>query len=783
VRITYTWSYLLLSNMVFNNEDDSANTSVKDSVIGPVERTSSDELSDDFSNTYVPSPTDKPTPSRHKRARESANMEEDSPFPGHSTVFADANADMPKLVSSDEPPKRQKSEDEKARNDELPTPYQTIIHQTKYARYVDELERREIWGETVDRYLDFFDGHLLKKCSYKMTSELRQELRAAIINLEVMPSMRALMTAGPALERDNMAGYNCSYAAIDNVRVFDEILYILMCGTGVGFSAERQYITFLPRIPEFKKTAEKHVITVGDSKEGWAFALQQLIAFLYQGIVPTWDLSYVRPAGARLVTFGGRSSGPRPLDDLFTFTVSTFRGAQGRKLNSLEVHDLVCKIAEIVVVGGVRRSALLSLSNLSDDRMRTAKSGEWWKENPQRALANNSVSYTEKPEIGRFMKEWLSLYESKSGERGIFNREACQEHVRKNCPNRNPNQDFGCNPCSEIILPNKGLCNLTEVIIRADDTPDSLRRKVRLATILGTMQSTLTDFRYVSDRWRENCEKEYLLGVSLTGIMDNAFMSGKMKGDDIPPQRKKFKACGIETTSPFDPEVNPWEGRTLPKFLEELKSHAIETNAIWAHDFGINPSAAITTVKPSGTVSQLVDSASGIHTRHAKYYIRTIRGDVKDPITKFMQDEGIPWEPCVMKPNDTVVFSFPIKAPDVCVTRDDQDVLAQLEICKLYNQHWTQHKVSVTINVREHEWMRTGAWIWDNFDIVSGISFLPHSEHVYKQAPYQECTEAEYLAALSKMPKINWRKLRRYEKTDMTSSAKELACSAGGCEL
>lgn len=698
-------------------------------------------------------------------------------------------------------------EESRSRFDELPTSYQTFIHRSKYARYRDDLGRRETWSETVDRYIDFFDGHLKTKCGYALTADDRSSVRNAIGELRVMPSMRALMTAGSALKRDNIAGYNCAFVAVDDQRAFDEILYVLMNGTGVGFSVERQYVSCLPSIPEFKPNGDKHVIHVGDSKEGWAFALQQLFSFLYNGIVPQWDLSALRPAGARLMTFGGRSSGPRPLDDLFKFVIGMFKAAQGRKLQSIEVHDIVCKIAEIVVVGGVRRSALISLSNLSDDRMRSAKSGEWWKDNPQRALANNSVAYTEKPETGRFMKEWMSLYESKSGERGIFNRAGSQDHVRKNCPNRNPNHPLSVNPCAEILLRNREFCNLSEVVVRAEDTPDTLKEKVRIATILGTWQSSLTDFQYISERWKKNCEEEHLLGVSLTGIMDNAFMSGvhtsiaqSQESVQEAPRVTNLESGGYNTRAAkrarrevaaeepkaepkSDPKPNPWAGRTLPEFLEELKNVAIETNRIWAKKLNIDVSAAITTVKPSGTVSQLVDSASGIHTRHAKYYIRTVRSDRKDPMTKFLQDEGVPWEPCAMKPNDTVVFSFPIKAPDVCITRDDQSALQQLEICKIYNEHWCQHKVSVTINVKEPEWMRVGSWIWDNFDTTSGISFLPHSEHTYQQAPYQECDEAAYLAMTARMPNINWKKLRRYESTDMTTGVKELACTAGGCEL
>ena len=703
---------------------------------------------------------------------------------GHSMKFAiPTRVTDADLASVHEPSVLEQKED--GQRDELPTPYQTFIHQSKYARYMDYLGRRENWGETIDRYMTFFQEHLRDKCAYVLQPDEIAMIRTSIVKLETMPSMRALMTAGEALKRDNMAGYNCAFAAVDDQRVFDMILYILMCGVGVGFSVERQYITLLPKVPEFKKQNDKHLIHVGDSKESWAFALQQLIAFLYHGIIPTWDLCDLRPAGARLMTFGGRSSGPEPLRSLFVFTVEIFHKAQGRKLTSLEVHDLVCKIAEIVVVGGVRRSALISLSNLSDDRMRTAKSGEWYlpDQHPQRALANNSCMYTEKPEIVRFMKEWLSLYESKSGERGIVNLEAMRNQVRKNCPNRDPNQVVGLNPCAEILLPNRGLCNLSEVVIRADDTPETLRAKVQKATILGTWQCTLTDFKYVSPKWKENCDRERLLGVSLTGIMDNTFMSGRLrsgiaKQDDesIGTKRRRTDTPRVRTDAfaTYD---------TLEEFLEELRDLAIETNRIWAEKLHINASVAITTVKPSGTVSQLVDSASGIHTRHARWYIRTVRSDVKDPLTTFLIDAGVSWEKCVMKPNDTIVFSFPMEAPAGCITRNDQDVISQLEICKIYNEHWCQHKVSVTINVREFEWMKTGSWVWDNFDTTSGISFLPHSEHVYKQAPYQECTEAEYLAAKAKMPKINWKKLRRYETSDMTSGAKELACSAGGCEI
>lgn len=655
---------------------------------------------------------------------------------------------------------------------DLPDVYRTFIHRSKYARYSDQMKRRETWSETVDRYFCFFEKHLAEKHEVVLETETRSRIRNAVFEQRVMPSMRALMTAGPALERDHMAGYNCSYLAIDDVRAFDEILFILMCGTGVGFSVERQYIAKLPKVSMLKQN-DSSVIFVADSKEGWALALRHLIDNLYFGTIPKWDLSNVREAGARLKTFGGRSSGPEPLNELFKYIVSAFKRAEGRKLTSNEVHGIVCKIAEIVVVGGVRRSALISLSNLSDDRMRIAKSGEWWIENPHYSLANNSVAYDETPEVGRFMSEWISLYNSKSGERGIFNRDACREHTKENAPMRDSTQDFGTNPCSEIILPNRGLCNLSEVIIRADDTPETLKEKVRIASIIGTWQSSLIDFRYVSSRWRENCEREHLLGVSLTGIMDNPFMAGRIRGFKL-SERQEDKACRTDPFAQYD---------SLGEFLAELRDVAIKTNVIWASKLKIGRSHAVTTVKPSGTVSQLVDSASGIHTRHSRFYVRTVRGDVKDPLTTFMKDQGVPWEPCVMKPNDTVVFSFPIKSPEGCITRDDQDAISQLEICEIYNKNWCQHKVSVTINVKEREWFRVGAWVYDHFSSTSGISFLPHSDHCYAQAPYQECSEEEYHILMAKMPTIDWLKLAEYETSDMTNNTKELACSAGVCEL
>ena len=633
----------------------------------------------------------------------------------------------------------------------LPTPYQSFIHASRYARWIDEETRRESWNETVTRYFDFFETHLKESCNYKLPKDLRKELETAVLNLEVMPSMRCLMTAGEALERDHVAGYNCSYVSTSKVRSFDEILYILMCGTGVGFSVERDFVEKLPTIAEEFANSDT-LIVVEDSKIGWAKAYKELFSLLIGGQIPQWDISKVRPAGARLKTFGGRASGPEPLEDLFRFTVETFRKAAGRKLTTVECHDIVCKIAEIVVVGGVRRSALISLSSLDDDRMRNAKSGAWWENNGQRALANNSASYKSKPDMETFMDEWVALVKSKSGERGIFNRQAAKNQIKRLGDRRNPNYDFGTNPCSEIILRDREFCNLSEVVIRADDTPDTLARKVRLATILGTFQSTLTKFRYLSSDWQKNCEEERLLGVSLTGIMDNEITNGRA-GD-------------------------------LPDLLEHLRHVAVDTNKEFAHKLKINESAAITCVKPSGTVSQLVDAASGIHARHASYYIRRVRADRKDPICQFMIDKGFPAEPCVMKPNHTMVFSFPMKAPEHCITRNDMTALEQLQLWLTYQQYWCEHKPSVTITVRDEEWMEVGAWVYKHFDEISGISFLPHSDHTYRQAPYEDCTKEQYETMLAKLPKdVDWSELSKYEKEDNTTGTQTFSCTAGACEL
>ena len=639
-------------------------------------------------------------------------------------------------------------------NNMLPTPYQQFIHKSRYARWLDDEQRRENWDETVARYFNYMAEHLKSKHNYVLDTTLHGELEMAVLDQDIMPSMRAMMTAGPALARDNICGYNCSYIPVDNSRSFDECMYILMCGTGVGFSVERENVDKLPVISDAMNES-KTVIVVSDSKPGWAKAYRELVALLYAGQIPQWDLSNIRPSGARLKTMGGRASGPGPLDDLFNFTTQMFKKAAGRRLYPIECHDLMCKIGEIVVVGGVRRSALISLSNLNDDQMRHAKAGQWWENEGQRALANNSVAYKEKPQMGTFMREWLALYESKSGERGIFNRQAAKKQASLN-GRRDAEQDFGCNPCSEIILRPYQFCNLSEVVVRASDTQQTLTEKVRLATILGTFQSTLTDFKYLRKIWRNNTEEERLLGVSLTGIMDNAMMSGK----------SAHLCMNIGAT------------------LNALKEQAIETNAAMAEQLGIPQSAAITCVKPSGTVSQLVDSASGIHARHNPYYIRTVRGDNKDPLTEFMKAQGIPNEPDVMKPESTTVFSFPMKSPHGAVCRTDMGAIEQLELWLLYQRHWCEHKPSVTISVKEEEWMEVGSWVYEHFDEVSGISFLPFSEHTYKQAPYQDCTVEEYGEMLKRMPAaIDWTWLQDYEKEDTTSGGRELACTAGVCEV
>tara|TARA_B100000470_G_scaffold154521_1_gene120535 strand:+ start:8988 stop:10952 length:1965 start_codon:yes stop_codon:yes gene_type:complete len=648
----------------------------------------------------------------------------------------------------------------------LPTEYQSFIHLSRYARWKYNEERREKWSETIGRYFDFFKEDLKEKCDYNFSDEERKELEESVLNLEVMPSMRCLMTAGEPLKKENVAGYNCSYLKCDNQRTFDEVMYVLMNGTGVGFSVEEEYTKQMPVIAEEFFPTDTTIV-VADSKLGWCKAFKELVSLLYQGLSPKWDMSKVRAAGMPLKTFGGRASGPEPLVDLFNFVTGMFTTAAGRQLKPIECHDIICKTAEVVVVGGVRRSALISLSDLNDREMRFAKHGEWYKFNVQRALANNSVNYKEKPDVGTFMREWLSLYDSKSGERGIYNGDSANRQVQKLnereqddehggfIRRRDPREDFGTNPCSEIILRSREFCNLSEVVVRGRDTRQSLKDKVRNATILGTFQSTLINFKYITKEWARNCEEERLLGVSLTGIMDNELTNGKK---------------GKEKTG---------------KLLEELRNVAIETNKEWSTKLGIPRSAAITCIKPSGTVSQLVDSSSGIHARHNPYYIRTVRADNKDPLCKFMKDAKFPNEPDITKPTHTAVFSFPQKSPKGAICRTDMTAIDQLELWKIYQDHWCEHKPSITVSVKEHEWMVVGSWVWENFDSISGISFLPFSEHTYKQAPYQDCDEEQYKELLLKMPKnVNWDKLSDYEKEDHTAGAQTQACgSDGGCEV
>lgn len=621
--------------------------------------------------------------------------------------------------------------------------YREYIAASRYARYQDDKGRRETWPETVQRFVDYIFS---RTPAIAQNEELKKELFEAIKNHELMPSMRAMMTAGKSADRDNTCIYNCSYLPIDDPKSFDEAMFILLCGTGVGFSVESKYINKLPEVPE-KLYESEHLITVHDSKEGWAKALRLLIATLYAGEVPKWDVSSIRPAGARLKTFGGRASGPEPLVDLFKFTVNTFKHAQGRRLNSLECHDLMCKIGEVVVVGGVRRSAMISLSDLDDERIRHAKAGPWWDTAPHRALANNSAVYNETPTVGKFMEEWLSLYNSHSGERGIFNREAAKKTVEK-YGHRDPNYEFGTNPCSEIILRPYQFCNLSEVVVRHDDTSETLIRKVRLAAILGTIQSTFTKFPYLRKVWQRNTEEERLLGVSLTGIYDNPLL----------------------TT----------QGEKLNELLADLRQAARDTNKEWANTLGIPVSAAITCVKPSGTVSQLVDSASGIHPRHSKYYIRRVRGDKKDPLTQFLISQGVPNEACVYKPDQTVVFSFPQRAP-AGITRSDVTPISHLELWLTYQQRFTEHKPSITVSVEEKDWPEVGAWVWKHFNELSGVSFLPYSEHTYKQAPYEEIDEQAYNELKAKIPVINWLEFK--EETDNVEGSQMLACVSGVCEI
>ena len=633
----------------------------------------------------------------------------------------------------------------------IENPYENFIAVSRYARWMDDAGRRETWDETVDRYFNFMVKHLKENNNYSPPAALVQEMKDAVTERSVMPSMRGVMTAGLALERDNVAGYNCSFLPVDSLRSFDEAMYILMCGTGVGFSVESLYVNKLPVVNEHFESSNT-VIVVEDSKAGWARAFRELLSLLWAGQIPAWDISQVRPAGARLKTFGGRASGPEPLVGLFKFCIQILKNAAGRKLRPLEAHDIMCKVGEVVVVGGVRRSAMISLSDLTDSEMAKAKSGAWWETDSQRALSNNSVAYKERPLMSDFMSEWKSLYDSKSGERGIYNVKAAQTQAAK-YGRRSDDIHYGTNPCSEIILRPYQFCNLSEVVVREKDTAETLKRKVELATILGTWQATLTNFKYLRKIWKQNTEDERLLGVSITGQFGNELMSGKQ---------------GIDK---------------LTQVLSDLRLIAVSTNEDMAAQVGINPSAAITCVKPSGTVSQLTGVSSGMHPWHSEYYIRTVRGDKKDPLTRFLDESGVPAEDDVMKPRDTTVFSFPIKAPNNSVLRDDLSAVQHLDIWLAYQRAWCEHKPSITVSVREHEWMDVGAWVWKYFDEVSGISFLPHSEHSYRQAPYQECTKEEYEAAVKGFPTIQWNMLSLYELEDTTTGTQDLACVAGSCEI
>ena len=629
------------------------------------------------------------------------------------------------------------------------TPYNTFIAKSRYSRFLDDKNRREHWSETVARYFDFMEKHLATKQNYKLTPELRKELQEAVTHLDVVPSMRAVMTAGTALDRQNVAAFNCSYLPIDDPKAFDEAMYILLCGTGVGFSVEQKYVTQLPEVPD-QLFASQTSIMVSDSKEGWAKSLRQLIALLYSGEIPKYDVSKVRPAGARLKTFGGRASGAQPLEDLFKFVISKFKTAAGRKLSSLECHDILCKIGEVVVVGGVRRSAMISLSDLTDDKMAHAKAGNWWDGQGQRALANNSATYEETPAIGQFMREWTSIYESHSGERGIFNREASQKQAAKN-GRRDASYEFGTNPCSEIILRPYQFCNLSSCIIRSTDTEADILNKVRLATILGTFQASLTNFPYLRKIWQKNTEEEALLGVSMTGILDNHLLN--------------------------DPD-----DKELPGLLEKLRDAAVATNAEFAAAIGINQSVAVTAIKPEGTVSQLCSTASGIHPQHSQYYIRRVRADNKDPLTQFMLKSGFIGEPCVMKPESTTVFSFPVAVAEGALLREDLTAVEHLRLWLIYQRHYCEHKPSVTISVLEKEWMEVGAWVYKHFDEVTGVSFLPMDGGTYRQAPYEECTEEDYKKLLDQQPSgIDWDNFQEYD--DNVEGAQMLSCTAGGCTI
>lgn len=635
---------------------------------------------------------------------------------------------------------------------DLADPYRGFIAKSRYARWRDADNRRETWTETVDRYMGFMQGHLMDKYGYVPASDLYHEIRQAILNHQVMPSMRALMTAGEALHRSNIAGFNCSYLPLQDPQSLDELLYILMNGTGVGYSVERKYVDQLPAVPATIGRFYAATIMVSDSKEGWAYALRSLLRYLWNGVRPEWNLSAVRPAGARLATFGGRASGPEPLAELFEYVIELFLSARGRQLRPIEVHDLACKIASVVVVGGVRRSAMIALSDVDDTEMAEAKSGRWWESAPHRALANISAVYTDEITRTEFDHEWENLVNSGSGERGIFHRGAAQRQAAK-FGYRAEDVDYGTNPCSEIILRPYSFCNLTEVVVRPADTLDSISRKAELAAILGTWQATLTDYPYLRDEWRQNAESERLLGVSLTGVFGNAILGGK----------KGHALAGLA--------------------LVTLRAAVRRSNADEARRIGIPAAAAATCVKPSGTVSQLVGCESGLHPRHAQYYLRRVRIDKKDPLGLLLLDSGVPAEEDAYN-SAAWVFEFPQRAAKDAVTRADLSALDHLKLWRIYQEYWCEHKPSVTVSVRPEEWDEVREWVWEHLGSVSGVSFLPYAEHTYVQPPYEEISEESYWTLVSSMPEIFWHDLTFYELADGTTGSQELACSAAGdCEV
>ena len=625
-------------------------------------------------------------------------------------------------------------------------PLGEFIYYRTYSRWIDDEGRRETWVETVDRYINFMRENLGKRLSDKEYSEVRQ----AILSHEAMPSMRLLQFAGKAARTTNVCAYNCSFIAPTKLEDFAEIMYISMCGTGAGFSVESQYIQQLPVIKR-QSGKLRHVHVIDDSKEGWCDALTLGLKTWYAGEDVQFDYSRLRPAGARLKTMGGKSSGPDPLRELLTFARATVLKRQGRRLTNLDAHDIICKIGEIVVAGGVRRSALISLSDLDDVEMRDAKKGQFYITEPQRSLANNSAVYNEKPGAEEFMREWLALMESHSGERGIFNRGG----LRETFPERRTKMleeridTIGTNPCGEILLQPKQFCNLSEIVARAEDTPGSLMRKMKIATLLGTYQSTLTNFPYLSREWKEHCEEERLLGVSITGQWDS------------PAVRK-------------------------PEMLKKLRDAAVVYNREYAKRFTVSPSTCITCTKPSGTLSQMVDCASGMHPRHAPYYIRRVRIASTDALFQMLRDQGVPYHPEVgqnMETATTFVIDFPVKAPDAAIFRDQVPALELLEYWKDVKENYTEHNPSVTISVGDDEWLKTGNWVYENWKIVGGLSFLPRSNHVYKLAPYEEIDEKAYHELLERFAHVDFSKIVTYEREDGTENKRELACASGTCEV